>query len=208
MSKYLYGVAAFVLAFAILSVSILRSCFIPKAYGFDAPKPKVSPEPTPTINYIMPYPGQVLPDNALWYIKALRDKIQYFVTVDKLKRADLALLYADKRLSSSLILFQNKKPDIALTTLTKGEKYLEEALMDEANAKKAGMNTNDYLIKLANASLRHRQIIEENIMPLAPEDLKPEIVKSEDYAKNTYKNTRDILNNRGITPPKDPFDGQ
>ena len=45
-------------------------------------------------------------------------------------------------------------------------------------------------------------------MPRAPEDIKPGIVKSEDYAKNTYKSSRDALSSRGISPPKDPFNGQ
>ena len=157
---------------------------------------------------ILPYPGQILPDNWLWYVKAARDRVQYLITTDPLKKADLALLFSDKRLSASLILFQNKKPDLAVSTLTKGEKYLELAATDEETARKAGMNTNDFLVKLANASLRHRQVIEEQIMPLTPEDIKPEVVKAEDYSKNTYKSCRDVLGSKGIVPPKDPFNGQ
>jgi hypothetical protein len=215
MRKYLYGVVAFVLAFVILSVSVLRSCSITSAYGYTDPTPPaatpsdtITPTPIPTIDYVLPYPGAILPDNLLWYFKAARDKLQYLITTDPLKKADLALLFSDKRLGASVTLFQEKKPDLAASTLTKGEKYLEESMNDEIVAKKAGINTNDFLIKLANASLKHRQVIEEQIMPLAPEDIKPEIVQAEDYAKNTYKTCSDILSSEGITPPKDPFNGQ
>lgn len=208
--KYLYGLSAFVLAFVILSVSVLRSSSVSPAYGYSTPPPlpKSTETPLPEINYFLPYPGGIHPDNFLWYFKAARDRVQYSITSDPLKKADFALLYADKRLSSSLILFENKKPDIASTTLAKGEKYLEVAAKDEEKARKAGINTNDFLIKLANASLKHRQVIEEEIMPLSPEDIRPEVVKAEDYAKETYKTCRDALNSKGIEAPKDPFNGQ
>lgn len=210
MRKYLYGLSAFVLAFVILSVSVLRSCSVPQAYGYTAPMATVlaAATPIPAIDYTLPYPGRILPDSILWYFKALRDRVQYLITTDPLKRADLSLLYSDKRLGSSLALFQNKKPDIAVSTLSKGEKYMEEAVKNEALARKAGLNTNDFLIRLTNASLKHRQVIEEMIMPLAPEDIKPEVVKSTDYSKNAFKSCRDALNSSGITAPKDPFNGQ
>ena len=210
MRKYLYGLVSFVLAFAILSVSVLRSSSVPQARGYTAPTPStvVAPSPTPAIDYTLPYSGRIHPDNWFWYFKVIRDRLQYMITRDPLKKADLALLFSDKRLSSSQILFENGKPDLAVSTLTKGEKYLEQAVADEAMARSVGINTTDFLIKLANASLRHRQIIEEKLIPLSPEDIKPVVTKAEDYAKNTYKSSRDALNSKGIAVPKDPFNGQ
>lgn len=208
--KSLYGVTAFVLAFAILSVSVLRSSTVPPVYGFSAtPVPNIAVKtPMPEIEYVLPYTGKVLPDSWLWYFKALRDRIQYLATTDTLKKADLALLYSDKRLSASLILLENKKPDLAVSVLTKGEKYLEMATNNEIKARQNGVDTHDFLTKLALASLKHRQIIEEKIIPLTPEDLKPDVVKAEDHAKNVYKVCRDGLNSKGINCPKDPFNGQ
>jgi len=205
--KYLYGLFAFALAFVILSVSFLKSCSITSAYGYTTPSPTVS-NSTSTIDYVLPYPGSILPDNWLWYFKAARDRFQYTISTDPLKKADLALLYSDKRLGASLTLFEDKKPDIAASTLTKGEKYLEEAAIDEALARKTGLNTNDFLIKLTNASLKHRQVIEGSIIPLTPDDIKPGVIKTEDYSKDTYKACREALNSKGITAPKDPFNGQ
>jgi hypothetical protein len=207
LGKYLYGLVAFVLAFVILSVSFLKSCSITSAYGYTTPSSTVS-NSTATVDYVLPYPGSILPDSWLWYFKAARDRFQYTIATDPLKKADLALLYSDKRLGASLTLFENKKPDIAASTLTKGEKYLEEAAVDEALARKAGINTNSFLIKLANAALKHRQVIEESIIPLAPDDIKPGVIKTEDYSKNIYKTCREALNSKGITAPKDLFNGQ
>ncbi len=210
LRKYLYGLVAFVLAFAVLSVSVLRAASVFPAPGSRSPSPPTAavPTPTPVVDYFLPYPGRILPDNWLWYFKVMRDKFQYIITADPLKKADLALLFSDKRLAGSVTLFENKKPDIAASTLIKGEKYLEEAASVEALARSKGINTNDLLINLANAALKHRQIIEEKILPMVPEDLRPGIIKAEDYSKNTYKSSRDVLNSKGITPPKDPFNGQ
>jgi hypothetical protein len=210
ISKYLYGITTFVLAFVILSISVLRSATASPAYGMSVtlPAPTPLPTPMPEIVYPLPYPGKILPDNWLWYLKASRDRVQYLITTDALKKADLALLYSDKRLAASLILMDAKKPDLAVSTLTKGEKYLELALIDEQIARKAGINTQDFLTKLGNASLKHRQIIEEKILPQMPEDLRPEVVKAEDYAKKAYKDCRDALNGLGVPCPKDPYNGQ
>lgn len=207
--KYLYGVAAFVLAFAILTVSVLKSSSVKPAYGFSSPIPLASATPAPKteIFYDLPYPGRILPDNSFWYLKAARDRLQYLTTGDELKKAELALLFSDKRLAGAQKLLDNKKPDLAVSTLTKGEKYLEMALKNEELARQNGDNTDEFLLKLATAALKHRQIIEFELMSLTPEDLKPELVKAMDYSKNTYKNCRDLLNDRGTVPPNDPFLG-
>jgi hypothetical protein len=207
MRKYLYGLFAFVLAFAILLVSVLRSSSVSPAYEYSSYTIPLAANlvPIPVVNYNLPYPGTVLPDSPLWYLKAARDKLQYFVTADSLKKAELALLYSDKRLGASGMLLENKKPETAMTVLLKGEKYLEIAAKEEALARKNGVDTADFLIKLTNASLKHREYIERVILPNTPEAIRPEIVKAEDYSKNTYKNCIDVLGSKGIIAPKNPF---
>ena len=209
--KYLLGFATFALAFGIFSVSVLHSASVSYVFATKTPPPSslnVLGVKTSQIDYQLPFPGTILPDSPLWNLKALRDKIWYTLTFDHLKKAEMALLFSDKRLQAAQTLFDAKKPDIALSTLSKGEKYLEMATDEATKAKASGENTSTFLTKLATASLKHRQIIEENLLPLAPEGAKPEIVKTEDYSKNTYKYSRDGLNSLGITPPKSPFDGQ
>jgi hypothetical protein len=92
--------------------------------------------------------------------------------------------------------------------LSKSEKYLEEATKMEARARESGEDTSAFLVKLATASLKHRQVIEGSILPMAPEDGRPEVIKAGDYAKNAYNFCRDALNSKGIATPKNPFDGQ
>lgn len=204
--KFLLSLLTFVAAFVILSVSVLQSASVSYVFATQTPQnPSPLKNKVPEIEYALPYPGSIMPDSPLWGIKALRDKVWYFITTNPGKKAELALLFADKRIAASQTLFEAKKPDIALSTLSKGEKYLELAASEEAIARGKGYNTSEFLKKLALASLKHRQIIESRIILLSPEDAKPEIVKIEDYSKNAYKASRDALNSKAIPAPKNPF---
>ncbi len=204
--KFLLGLGVFAVAFVILSVSMFESASVSYVFATPTPVGASAFNKVPFVEYEMPYPGNVSPDSPLWVFKMARDRAVYGLTFDHLKKAELALLYSDKRLLESKKLFENKKPDLAFTTLSKGEKYLEEAKLHEEIARNGGIDTNSFLKKLAAASLKHRQIIEE-ILPISPEDAKPEIIKIEDYSKNTYKYSRDILNSKGQISPKNPFSG-
>lgn len=206
MRKTLLSFAVFVAAFGILSVSVLQSASV--SYVFATPVPRESPtlvSKTSLIDYELPYSGSVLPDSFFWNLKSLRDRVWYWITINPMRKAELALLFSDKRLVASESMFEIKKPDIGLSTLSKGEKYLEIATNEEMVARNKGYDTSEFLKKLSLASLKHRQIIEENIITNAPEDAKPTIVKIEDYAKNTYKSSRDALNSKGLPIPKNPF---
>lgn len=176
-------------AFSILTVSVLRAASVDTE-----------------IKYYLPYPGRILQDNTLWFVKAARDKVWLKLTFAPLRKMDLLLLLSDKRLAGSKTLIERQKAEIALSTLGKGEKYLEEASIFEAKSRKEGVDTKSFLPKLANAALKHRQVIEELLL-IAPEDVKPSIVRVEDYSKNVYKDARDAMNSLGMIAPKNPFDG-
>ena len=59
--------------------------------------------PQEKVIYNLPYPG-LLPDSPLYITKIARDRITDFLTRDNLKKAELYLLYSDKRASMSLVL--------------------------------------------------------------------------------------------------------
>jgi hypothetical protein len=206
LKKILLVCGVFAFAFAILSISILQSTSISYSFKAQTSESAVLGAETLEINYQLPYEGRVLPDSPLWVLKAARDRVWFLITSSPLKKAELALLFSDKRLVSAQILFKNRKPDIAISTLTKGEKYLEVAVADEAVARSRGYDTSAFLQRLAVASLKHRQMI-ESLMPLVPEDGKPYVIKSENYSKNSYSEAKDALNSIGLPVPIDPFIG-
>jgi hypothetical protein len=204
--KYLYGIPFLILAFVILSVSVMDSIAV--NYVFAAATPVNTPVTTrPEVEYEIPYPGRVRQDSFLWVFKAIRDRIEFISNTNNLKKAELALLYSDKRLLLSRALLEEGKPDMAISALGKGEKYLEIAVKQEELAREKGVDTGKFLSNLATASLKHRQIVEE-MVPKVPEDAKPEVIRIADYSKNTYKYSYYLLNSKGLPAPINPFEGE
>lgn len=185
-------------AFVILSASVLKTASPKYAYSPMVLSEKIENEDDVQIDYVLAYPGKINPDNPLWYLKAARDRVWHTITFNPDKKAEIYLLFADKRLNSSIELFKNNKPDLGLITLTKAEKYLElaESTMKEDL---------DFYKKIGLSSLKHREVIENEILPITPEDLRPAVIKSEDYSKEVYKKVREHMLTNGLVPPANPF---
>ena len=209
MKKVAVVLSTVFLALLILSVSFFRCSVTRSLYAYSAtPLPSSSQETVEkeemVVNYVLPYQGRILPDSPLWFAKAGRDRLWLWVTTNETKKAELSLLFADKRLLAAKELFLRNKPALALSTLTKAEKYLEKAGEYEAAYRKSGADTKSFLLTLINASLKHRQVIEE-MVDLAPEDTKPEVIKMENYPNGVYQKVSDALQSQGATVPKNPF---
>lgn len=202
--RIVYILSAFFVASLVLMASVLRTASIKYAFALPSTPSPASAQPV-LIDYSFAYPGSILPDSPLWFLKAIRDRVWFWMTTDPGKKADLALLFADKRLASAKILFEKNKPSVAFSTLTKGEKYLELAEeLGKANMK-TGADTVPFWQKLATAALKHREVIDE-ILKTAPEDAKPGIIQAQDFSKNCFKEARDALNSKGAPVPENPFE--
>lgn len=106
--------------------------------------------------YQLPYPG-VLPDNPLYRLKALRDRIIEILVADPLKKGELNLLQADKRLAAGIALLAGGKEELALSTISKGENYFEKAITDASTAKSKGQETGTMVRKLGLAAEKHEE---------------------------------------------------
>lgn len=197
-----------IIAFGVLFTSILRTAAVKYEFNgtsnINSQNTSVLGESDVNIDYHLAYPGRVLPDSILWPIKALRDKVWLMLTTNSNRKAELKLLFADKRLGSSKVLFERNKPEEGYSTLTKAEKYLEEASNTEEENRKKGNDTSEFLERLAKASLKHYEVMQE-IKAIAPEDATPRIIDTENYAKRVYERSRDALMEIGKTPPENPF---
>lgn len=210
MIKKLLFISFLVLfAFGILFTSVFRTASVKYEFADSTPaaqeETQVLGENTANIDYYLAYPGKVFPDSPLWPLKAIRDRIWLWITTNPSRKAELKLLFADKRVAMSKVLFEKDKPEVGFSTLTKAEKYLEEASnMERENATK-NIDTSEFLTRIAKASLKHVQVMEE-ILPLAPEDAKPGVLKTMDYAKRVYEQSRNGLLEKGLPVPINPFD--
>ncbi|MFC1711102.1 DUF5667 domain-containing protein [Patescibacteria group bacterium] len=114
------------------------------------------------IDYYMAYPG-ILPDHPLYWLKMLRDRLLLALTRDPVQRFEKLLLYADKRLGAAKVLIEGSKVQLGVTTATKGEKYLEQAVNQYFELKESGKVDLKLEQKLLNANLKHQQILEQTL---------------------------------------------
>jgi hypothetical protein len=138
------------------------------------------------VQYDLPYTG-ILPDNPLYFLKAIRDNALSLVIMDPLRKADYDLLMADKRLGAANTLLDRGKVDLAITTLSKSGNYFYLAIQQAAVAKKQGENTDEILSKLLTASLKHQQVIfkmEERTTGAARLVLQVSQKRAEDFQKS------------------------
>jgi hypothetical protein len=194
---------AFGLALLILVISIFRVAETHYVLSQSPTKSVISAKSL-SINYTLPNPGKILPDSFLWPFKAARDRVWTMLTADHLKKADLYLLLADKRLIDAKLLFEKGNPNLGMSVLSKGEIYLMQAQKEERIAYKSGADTKSFLQKLAMSSLKHREIMDQ-IIETAPEDARPLISKTENYSKNLYNQARDGILQASAVPPTNPF---
>jgi hypothetical protein len=147
--------------------------------------------PTPaSVDYFLAYPG-VLPDNFLYPLKMVRDRIWLFLTTDPLQKAQTLLLFADKRLGAGKALIEKGKEDLGITTLSKAEKYLERALLQAKIAKEKGKDTDAFFDALEKASKKHYEVLVEIQGKLSEEGKKAleEMIK---YPQRTYKEAHEL----------------
>lgn len=119
-----------------------------------------SPTATVQSDYTLPYPG-ILPDNPLYFLKALRDRIIIFFISDPVKKGSFYLLQSDKRLESSWYLLKKgkAKQDLALSTLSKSTNYFDLAVGQVQTAKQAGQDTSDLITRLQDSLSKHILVV-------------------------------------------------
>ena len=204
--KLFLAIIGVTFAIGILFISLFRVASVKYEFGNSATvyDTEASGEGGVKIDYALPYPGRVLPDSPLWPLKAIRDRVWLFITTNSTREAELKLLFADKRLGMAQILFEKGEIEKGFSTLTKAEKYLEQAKWQEKQNRDKGIDTSIFLEQLAKASLKHFQVMEQLVVNV-PEEVKPSVRQSQDYAKGAYEDSRNALLEKGKPAPENPF---
>lgn len=159
--------------FIIVLIVSLLLLFNTNVYAQNATQ-SVSATPSAKIEYQLPYPG-ILPNNPIYFLKALRDRVIGFLIQDPLKKAEFNLQAADKRLSASALLLDKGKKELAISTISKGENYFEFSLRElEAIQNKEDKKV--ILSRLESASKKHQEVL-EGMKEKIGEDLKSRIEK-------------------------------
>lgn len=110
------------------------------------------------VEYYLPYPG-ILPDSPLYKLKAARDKVWLWLTFSPEEKAKRELLFADKRINAAVFLMEGGKEALGVTTATKAEKYLEQAVNRAVKLSEDSRDVKSLLSTLVTASAKHMEIL-------------------------------------------------
>lgn len=124
--------------------------------------------PQEKVIYNLPYPG-ILPDHPLYFLKIIRDRSTEFLTRDTIKKAQLYLLYSDKRVAMAIALSKKGKSQLAITSFSKGEKYFAKIPELLKTAKSQGSSApSSFNETLKQSNAKHAELIKE-LIKTAPE---------------------------------------
>jgi len=147
------------------SAPVLASTSIPKVVESEktetatAASVTVSPTPAPVEEYALPYPG-ILPDNPLYFLKTVRDRIMEWLIADPLRKIDFYVLQSDKNLNAGIMLsLANKKTqaaDVIGQSLTDMGKAVSLASSVQNSGREVPVGVMDHLRK---SITKHEEVI-------------------------------------------------
>lgn len=108
------------------------------------------------VKYDLAYPG-MLPDNRLYKLKLIRDKITNFLISDPRRKVDFYLLQADKGILATAMLVDKNKTDLADQTALRSEHNMTLINMQIPALRKKPDNA--FFKKLITASKKHQEVL-------------------------------------------------
>jgi hypothetical protein len=156
-------------AFTILAVSFLNSHLaVTRSYAMATLKFSVSPsEGIETgenkIDYNLPE-VKILPDNIFYKIVMLGDQLKILSSSGYIKRGNLFTNLSDKRLFAGRAMIDKGKVPLGITTLEKGEKYLERAVNEIVKSE-----NNQEIQKIKTSCLKHEEVLFELSQKVNPD---------------------------------------
>ncbi|GIW63408.1 MAG: hypothetical protein KatS3mg091_210 [Patescibacteria group bacterium] len=105
--------------------------------------------------YQLPYPG-VLPDNPVYFLKQIRDKISLFFTAKGQPKAEKLLLYSDKKISMAKELMKRGKVKLSLKTAISAEEEFAK-LLTEINEN--NLTDPEFTSKVKLSNEKHQEVI-------------------------------------------------
>lgn len=120
---------------------------------------------TPTnlhsIDYSLQWPG-ILPDNRLYKLKVLRNKIIAKIIINPVKRVEFDLLMADKTIYASKLLVDKGEISLAKDTALKGENYYSMLVQDYNKALLSHKQIPSWLDrKITLAAIKHQKVFKQ-----------------------------------------------
>lgn len=124
------------------------------------------------VDYSLAWPG-ILPDNRLYKLKVLRNKIIYKMIINPVKKVEFDLLMADKTIYASKLLVDKGEIVLAKDTALKGENYYSMLVQDYNHALLKDKEIPSLLdSKITLAAIKHQEIFTDLEGRVSGEDKK------------------------------------
>jgi hypothetical protein len=144
----------------LLLITLLFPSVVFAATASPAAIPIASPAP---VQYELPYPG-MLPNNPLYVFKQIRDWILDKLIMDPVKKTEFYILQADKRLGMGLTLSASGNGVLAEQVISKGEKYMNNAVQTLLALKVQGKDVPVYITDhVTKALAKHAEVLTAEI---------------------------------------------
>lgn len=108
------------------------------------------------IKYDLAYPG-MLPDNPLYKLKVIRDRVTAALIADPYKKIDFYLLQTDKGILAGAMLVDKNKIKLAQETILKAENNY--TLLTQQLYRFIEKPDSSYFNKLKTAALKHQEVL-------------------------------------------------
>lgn len=127
-----------------------------------------------SVEYDLPFAG-VLPDSPLYSLKSVRDNFWLFFTRDNMKKAEVLMLFSDKKTAAADALAKKGKWEHASSTMLKGEQNAKRMVDMVVLSKNQGVGADEqFILKMKQSNKKHREII-EGLLGKAPEGSRKEL---------------------------------
>ena len=161
MKKYLLIFLSVLVAVMILLISMVRCSRQQYLTGSRDYNGLVSSNSAVLRDYDLPYPG-MLPDNPLYFVKMLRDRVKLMLVGEDLEKINLLLFYADKRIAAADALLREGQVSLAEITAHKAEQYMGQAMsmLRDFNEEEKSKNI-DLFWKFYRSATIHNELINQ-----------------------------------------------
>ncbi|MBM4401778.1 MAG: hypothetical protein FJ044_00845 [Candidatus Cloacimonetes bacterium] len=124
----------------------------------------------------LPDPG-MLPGNPFYFLKSWSEDIGTFFTFGDVAKAERFLNLSEKRLAEANALANKGKSEIAEKAIGRYQEQLSRALAKAEEAKAKGLDTDEVLAKVSEATLKHQAVLAD-VYERVPEQAKPAIERA------------------------------
>ena len=121
-------------------------------------------------------PG-MLPDSPFYFLKSFFEELGIFLTFNQNNKTERLLMLAETRLAEANVLAEKGKSELAERAIHRHQERINQALDRTEQAKARGMNVDDILTRVSEATNRHQEVL-MRVYEKVPEQAKPAIERA------------------------------